>query len=157
MIKRGQVLNLKVGYADGGAANYKRPFLIMDIKDNFVYGLNVSSLRNKTHKILFNSTLIINRFNPPLRVLSYLKLDAVYKFPIVDGIEKHLMDNGNNLHSMEFDYIYEYFTEFKENNIVRQKEVSIEELALYNEHINLDGDIEEEILPREIIQENILA
>lgn len=156
-MRKGQVLHLKVGYADGGAANYKRPFLIMDIQDNFIYGLNVSSLRNKTHKILYNSTVVINRFNPPLRVLSYLKLDALYKFPIVEGIEKHLMDNGNSLNSKEFDYIYEYFAEFKENNMVFQKEVSSEELALYNEHINLDDDIEEDILSKEIIKENILV
>ena len=152
-MKKGQVLNLKVGYADGGAANYKRPFLIIDIRDNFIYGLNISSLKNKTHKVLFNSTLVINRFNPPLRVQSYLKLDALYKFPMIEGIAKHLMDNGNGLNNAEFDYIYQYFSEFREKNKVNQKEVSIEELALYNEHINIDNDIN----PREIIEEHLLV
>lgn len=150
-MKKGQVLNLKIGYADGGAANYKRPFLIIDIKDNCIYSLNVSSLKNKTHKILFNSTLIINRYNPPLRFLSYLKLDALYKFPIVDGIEKHLMDSGNELNNIEFDYIYQYFTEFREKNRVIQKEVSIEELALYNEHINIYSDIDQKEIKEEYL------
>lgn len=152
-MKKGQSLNLKVSYADGGAANYKRPFLIIEVKDNYIYGLNVSSLSNKTHKVLLNSTLVIKRYNPPLRVLSYLKLDALYKFPIVDGIEKHLMDNGNELNKFEFEYIYQYYTEFKSNNRIIQKEVSIEELALHNKHVNIDNDIK----LKEIIEEPILV
>lgn len=150
-MERGQVLNLKIGYADGGEANYKRPFLIIDIIDNCIYSLNVSSLKNKTHKILFNSTLVINRYTPPLKVASYLKLNALYKVPIVNGIEKHLMDNGNALNSNEFNYIYQYFREFREDNKVIEKEVSIEELALYNEHINIDTYINS----KEIIGETI--
>ncbi|MDB2085834.1 hypothetical protein [Clostridium paraputrificum] len=152
-MKKGQVLNLKIGYADGGAANYKRPFLIIDIKGNCIYSLNISSLKNKTHKILYDSTLVINRYKPPLRVLSYLKLDALYKIPIVDGIEKHLMDKGNQLNKKEFDYIHQYFFEFKESNMVYQKEVSVEELALYNEYINIDDDMES----KGIIEESVVV
>ncbi len=131
-MKAGQALWLKINYADGGVANYKRPFLIIDINESQIKVLNTSSLKGKVHKSLFNEVIIINRYKPPFREKSFLKIDALYILPNLPDLAKCLLDNGNSIDKKELDYIIQYFYDYSKNNNILTKEISAEELAILN-------------------------
>ena len=123
---------VKLGYADGGCANYNRPFLIIDIIDGYIYALNVSSLPGKTEKILYDSNIAINRFKPLFKVKSIVKVDAIYIIPIVNGLEKCLMAKGQMLHDADLEYIKNYYLDYRENKNVSIQEITIEHLVENN-------------------------
>lgn len=132
MISEGHSLLLKIGYADGGEADKFRPFLIVKSKDELLYALNITSLRGKEHSVLYNNNLVINRYRPPFKHKSMVKLSAIYVLPKINGLEKCLLCGGDKINSLEIKYIQEYFDEFKKDNHVIEKIVTEDEILVYN-------------------------
>ncbi|MBC5626167.1 hypothetical protein H8S10_11935 [Clostridium sp. NSJ-49] len=132
MIELGQALNLKIGYADGGGANKNRPYLIIKKNENLVYALNVSSIKGKSHKVLYDSNIVINRYNPPFRMKSMVKMDSLYIIPTVEGLENCLFAEGKKLNSYDLDYIIKFFEDYRTDNTIVEKLVSKDELLINN-------------------------
>lgn len=132
MIKRGQGLFLEMDYADGKGITKKRPFLVIDVSENEIKVLNVSSLKNKEHKLGFKSNKRINKYKPPFIKPSFVKLDAIYIIEKDNRLEKFLLCDGRAMFPLELENIIESFYEFKNNNNVLMKNTSINEIIQIN-------------------------
>lgn len=97
MFKIGQVLLGKLPYQDGEVPNYLRPYLIVEIGDNDIGVLIISSSEGKEHKLLFKSNYSIKIYNPPLLKPSFVKLDSLQKISISTANKMKLLDNGKSL------------------------------------------------------------
>ncbi|WP_291566999.1 MULTISPECIES: hypothetical protein [unclassified Clostridium] len=116
----GQGLLLKLDYADGAKANKKRTFLIIDIGFKNITLLNVSSVKGKTHKLLYPSNFKINKYNPPFVKSSFVKLDAEYIIEKDEELDHFIVNNGRAIHPEELKTIRENFRSYSNNNKVNR-------------------------------------
>jgi hypothetical protein len=103
----GQCVKGLIGFVDGGVPLYDRPSLIIDVNidDQMALVLNVSSTYKKEHKLLFDSNLLINDYNPPLTESSFVKLDSSQWVSFYELSKYMLMDNGRVLSKIEISKI----------------------------------------------------
>ncbi|ABS33608.1 hypothetical protein JWF35_03625 [Clostridium botulinum] len=132
MIKCGQGLLLEMDYADGERITKKRPFLVIEVSEKKIKVLNVSSSKNKEHKLGFKSNKRINKYNPPFLKPSFVKLDALYIIEKDSRLKHFLLNNGRKIFPLELENIIESFYNFKKNNTVLQKNTSIDEILKVN-------------------------
>ncbi|AJE10340.1 MULTISPECIES: hypothetical protein [Clostridium] len=132
MIKCGQGLLLEMDYADGERITKKRPFLVIEVSEKKIKVLNVSSSKNKEHKLGFKSNKRINKYNPPFLKPSFVKLDALYIIEKDSRLKHFLLNNGRKIFPLELENIIESFYDFKKNNTVLQKNTSIDEILKVN-------------------------
>ena len=132
MIKCGQGLLLEMDYADGERITKKRPFLVIEVSEKKIKVLNVSSSKNKEHKLGFKSNKRINKYNPPFLKPSFVKLDALYIIEKDSRLKHFLLNKGRKIFQVELENIIESFYDFKKNNTVLQKNTSIDEILKVN-------------------------
>lgn len=101
----GQAILGKVRFKDGTMPQYKRPYLIVDIKENRIGIITVSSTRGKYQKMLLESNMLINRFNPPFVESSFVKLDSLQYFSEEELVNCQVMSGGKGLNSVEINNI----------------------------------------------------
>ncbi|WP_261133789.1 hypothetical protein [Bacillus sp. Marseille-Q3570] len=111
----GQGLWLKMPFADGGKCNYERPFLVIriDSQNNKLLLLNVSSIKGKTHKLLFDSNKRLPKYNPPLSEPSFVKLDALYTIEYYNDLQTKLLSNGRQYDYEELQRITQLFDTYR--------------------------------------------
>ncbi|NFH04133.1 hypothetical protein FDG46_04260 [Clostridium botulinum] len=131
-MKCGQGLLLEMDYADGERITKKRPFLVIEVSEKKIKVLNVSSSKNKEHKLGFKSNKRINKYNPPFLKPSFVKLDALYIIEKDSRLKHFLLNNGRKIFPLELENIIESFYNFKKNNTVLQKNTSIDEILKVN-------------------------
>ncbi|MHB9909226.1 hypothetical protein CF073_10480 [Clostridium botulinum] len=131
-MKCGQGLLLEMDYADGERITKKRPFLVIEVSEKKIKVLNVSSSKNKEHKLGFKSNKRINKYNPPFLKPSFVKLDALYIIEKDSRLKHFLLNNGRKIFPLELENIIESFYDFKKNNTVLQKNTSIDEILKVN-------------------------
>ncbi|WP_207635572.1 hypothetical protein [Clostridium botulinum] len=119
-------------YADGERITKKRPFLVIEVSEKKIKVLNVSSSKNKEHKLGFKSNKRINKYNPPFLKPSFVKLDALYIIEKDSRLKHFLLNNGRKIFPLELENIIESFYNFKKNNTVLQKNTSIDEILKVN-------------------------
>lgn len=128
MLQQGQGLLLETDYADGGAHNKKRTFLVINSSKSTVHILNVSSLRGKERKLGFKSNKRIRRYRPPFLKPSFVKLDALYILENDYRLEAFLLNHGIKLLSREFNEILYDFNKYKSDNKLLIKNISLKEI-----------------------------
>lgn len=116
MVRTGQGVLLKLDFCDGGVANYKRPFLVINKDNDYIYLLNVSSTRGKEHKLGMQSNKLINRYRPPFLKSSFVKLDSMYIVPNRKYIKSYLLCGGRAMHPIEFKDIEKCLSDYRESN-----------------------------------------
>lgn len=109
---------VSLNYADGGTSRGPRSFLVIDtdVVTNKITLLNVSSIRGKSHKLLYPSNEPIKRYNPPFYLRSFVKLDAIYQIEYFPELEDKLMANGRQLNTEEQIEIEDKFTAYSLTN-----------------------------------------
>lgn len=127
-----QALLLELDYADGGNHNKKRPYLIIDIVDNKILLLNISSVRGKEYKLGFASNKNIKKYKPPLIKLSFVKLDALYIIENNTNLQEFVLCNGRGMNPIELQEIKTAFYEFRENHKINESNIDIKYLMNMN-------------------------
>ena len=111
----------------------KRYLLILNVDDdtNTVEMINVSSLKGKEHKLLYNSNILINN-HLPLPVPSFAKLDVLYTTNKFEGLSNYIAFNGNKLDKSELENIkferYKYIKNANRIKVINYSEKRIKDL-----------------------------
>lgn len=92
--------------------------------------LNISSVNGKEHKLIRDSNELLLQYNPPFRVPSFVKLDALYILDYFDDLSQLVFRSGL-LDSGELIRIQDKLKIFSQNNevtIVNFNEESIRQV-----------------------------
>lgn len=127
----GQGLWIK-GFHANGAVSKSRPFLIIDITQNTLIALNVSSLRGKERKLLIPSNKKLKIYNPPFPHSSFVKLDELYIIDYFSEIGNAIMDRGRTLDAQMLDKVRTWHSNYAANNEIQQVRLSKEQLLSLN-------------------------
>ena len=73
----GQGILGRTKFKDGSFPTYDRTYLIVNVFDDYIEVLNVSSLKGKERKLAFPANKRIHLFNPPFLKPSFVKLDSL--------------------------------------------------------------------------------
>ena len=86
-----------------------------DIENNIIEMINVSSIKGKENKLIYNSNIIIKEYRP-LPVPTFAKLDTIYLLDNFKELEKYVAFNGTKFEKTEFEGIikqrYEYLNKY---------------------------------------------
>ncbi len=72
-----------------------------DVTNNKIEMINVSSIKGKEHKLIYNSNIIINNYSP-LPKPSFAKLDTMYLLDNFETLNKYIAFEGKKLSGKEF-------------------------------------------------------
>ena len=114
-MRSGQGILLKLDYADGGLADKARTFLIINVSENKVKLLNISSVNGKLHKLMYPSNKKILQYKPPFMKPSFVKLDAEYIIDNSKDLESFVLCQGRTMRPDELLSIINEFNEYKNN------------------------------------------
>ena len=101
----GQLLYLKLPFADGGLCTYKRTFLVFEVAENRIKLFNASSISGKAHKLLFRSNIKVNNYWPPFKCPTFVKIDAVYDIEYLNLLDTAILANGQTLNTVDLNNI----------------------------------------------------
>jgi len=102
MFNVGQGIFGRVQFKDGKNPEYDRPYLIIEIHEDQIGILVVSSAAGKSYRLLnVSSTMLINKHYPPFRRKSFVKLDSLTYILISYAQSMKLLDNGSVLDGAE--------------------------------------------------------
>lgn len=118
-------------YADNGVVSKRRPFLSIKEEDGFFHLLNVSSLKNKAHKLLIPSNVEIKKYNPPFKLPSMVKMDVLFKVEKCAELNKQVVSKGQMLDSSELERILELHSAYLNSNSVATVVTSATQLSQY--------------------------
>lgn len=126
----GQVLLLKIRFAKGTVSKLARLLLIIEVTDNQIFALNVSTVQGKEHKLLFPSTCNIRKFNPPFDHASFVSFNELYAIELFDSFHPRVL--GQTVDVNELRTIQEAFDEYKKKYIVTIVTQTSNEIQHYN-------------------------
>lgn len=124
-------LLLRLPFADNGVLSGRRTFLLIGEEDNYLLLLNVSSTKNKEHKLLLDSNEEIINYNPPFKVSSFVKFDALYKVEKCEEVDKCILSKGQSLDTNEFHRLYELYCEYIKKHPISESTTIASELRDY--------------------------
>lgn len=104
-MKVGQGILGKITFKDGEEPAYSRPYLVVDVDDEDVSVLNVSSLEGKEWKLAYKTNFQIKQFSPPFRKPSFVKLDSLTKISKDECQKMRVLDGGRSLNEKELEEI----------------------------------------------------
>ena len=108
MIKEGTFLKFIPPTLSGGNSrdNKARYMLVIEnnLNDNFIKMINVSSTKNKEHKLLYDSNISIQNYSP-LPVPSFAKLDTLYIIDYFNELENFIAFDSQTLIPEQLDII----------------------------------------------------
>ena len=109
MYKVGQGILGRIKLIDGYLPDKDRTYLIVEISDDVISILNVSSIQGKKRKVMFRDNYRLKEYNPPFVKPSFVKLDSLTKVT-VEEISKnsHILHSGETLNNDDMDYILTY-------------------------------------------------
>lgn len=118
-IQAGNGIYLKLPHFADGGEGYKRTLLVVNTEESAkrVLLLNVSSTKDKEHKLIRNSNELLLKYNPPFRRPSFIKLDSLYIIDYFDELSQLLFRSGL-LDPNELSRIQNKFNEFSQSNQV---------------------------------------
>lgn len=111
MYQVGQGILGRIKFRDGEMPQYDRPYLIVQVNNNSIGVLNVSSVKGKEDKAIFNTNYVISNFNPPFIKPSFVKLDSltIVTESFIDN-NCTLLKGGALLHPLEINSILSKLT-----------------------------------------------
>lgn len=105
----------------------KRYMLVVNYDDetNTLKMINVSSLKGKEHKLLYDSNIEIKNYFP-LPVPTFAKLDTIYTIDNFDDLQNFVSFNGSKLNDDELSNIklqrYNYIKGSNNTNVINYSE-----------------------------------
>lgn len=106
-----------------------------DVTNNRIEMINVSSIKGKEHKLIYNSNIIINNYHP-LPLPSFAKLDTMYLLDNFEELNKYIALEGKKMNGREFFNIikqrFEYVNKYGKCNNVNITEAEFKKV---NKHI----------------------
>lgn len=127
----GHGLLLRLPFADNGVLSNNRTFLLIGEEDKYILLLNVSSIKGKEHKLLLSSNEEIKKYNPPFKMKSMIKFDALYKVEKCSELNSCILCDGKTLDPEEFERLFKLYVEYKKVNSVTESITSAIELKKY--------------------------
>lgn len=135
MIQEGAFLKFVPPLLCGGSVGNEKARYMLVIENNkkekIIKMLNVSSLKNKEHKLLFDSNKEIDNYKP-LVVQSFVKLDTTYIIDYFDDLNNYVAFAGGKLEDSQFGKIKKYRYEYMLNKKISVIEYTEEEFRKYN-------------------------
>ena len=101
MYNVGQGIFGKLQFTDGTNPDYERAYLIVDVLEDKIGVLNVSSAIGKGHKLFFPTNRYINNHFPPFPMKTFVKLDSLVYVSINELQSMSILANGQILDSAE--------------------------------------------------------
>ncbi len=137
MIDIGQGLLLKLDFADGGVCRSPRTFLVVEKNNEEIKLVNISSTNGKEWKLAMQSNKNIELYNPPFKIRSFAKLDAIYVIPNESCLREALLANGRRINPTEIESINIARLNYRDGigNIVERK-FSLDEVRRLNSKID---------------------
>lgn len=138
-ILEGQLLNFIPPKLDGGEIGTKSRFMLVTKNDKVnktIEMINVSSIKGKEHKLIYNSNIQINNYYP-LPVPSFAKMDVLYLLEDFEELKKFIALRGEKIDSKElenilkqrYEYIYQY-NKYKTINFSKEEFMKINTLNI---------------------------
>lgn len=88
-IEEGHLLKFIPPILDGNSLSNKKRYMLVinsDSQNNIIKMINVSSIKGKEHKLLYDSNIEIKEYMP-LPVPTFAKLDALYTIDNFEGLQ----------------------------------------------------------------------
>ena len=137
-IEEGQFLKFIPPILDGNSdSNKKRYMLILncDEENNTIEMVNVSSIKGKEYKLLYDSNIEIKNYNP-LPVPTFVKLDTLYTVDNFSDLQKFISFNGTKISNSEISNIklqrYNYIKKYKSINVINYSESDFKKFNFIN-------------------------
>lgn len=107
-------------FASGKPNSERRKRLMLVIKKDDVNKtltlINISKVSNKPNCLTYTSNCLIRKYNPPLPLLSFAKLNDNYILEDFSELDKYVYKQGEKLNKKEFVNIQTKYREYKSNN-----------------------------------------
>ena len=97
----GQGVLGKIRFVDGEMPQYDRTYLIVNVENDYIELLNVSSIKGKERKLAFPTNERLRVYNPPFVKPSFVKLDSLTRVEKADWGNIHPLSNGRTLDEVE--------------------------------------------------------
>lgn len=119
-IEDGHLLKFIPPMLDGNSfSNKKRYMLVIDCdnQNNIIKMINVSSIKGKEHKLLYDSNIEIKEYMP-LPVPTFAKLDTLYTIDNFEDLQNFISFGGEKMSDSEMSNIkLQRFNYIKDGNI----------------------------------------
>lgn len=125
-----QGLLLRLPFADNGVLSGKRTFLLIEEEEDNIKLLNVSSLIDKEERLIYASNEEIVKFNPPFRVKSFVKFDALYIIEKCSELNGCIFKSGS-LDPGEFDRLMVLYKDYLNHKEIITSQTTANELRTY--------------------------
>ncbi|MCM1370720.1 MAG: hypothetical protein NC181_02365 [Clostridium sp.] len=114
--------------------NQKRLMLIISIDniDNTITLVNISKMTGKPRCLTYSYNCLITKYNPPLPLLSFAKLNCTYVLENFQGLSNYLYKNGTKIDNSELKNIIQRRNNFISLNPVEQISISKAEFMTIN-------------------------
>jgi hypothetical protein len=112
MLCIGQCLLGKIKFKDGTLPRYKRPYLIVEIIENEIGVLNVSSIEGKEEKLSYQTNREIFDNASIFLKNSFVKLDSLVHIPISEAEAMIVLGKGKSIDKSELNEIIESMQKF---------------------------------------------
>lgn len=102
-ILEGQFLSFIPPKLAGGESGTKNRYMLVtknDVTNNKIEMINVSSIKGKEHKLIYDSNIIINNYFP-LPKPSFAKLDTIYLLDNFEDLNRYIAFKGERISENE--------------------------------------------------------
>lgn len=127
-IEEGHLLKFIPPILDGMSAGNKKRYMLVincDDENNIIEMINVSSVKGKEHKLLYDSNIEIKNYNP-LPVPTFAKLDTLYTIDNFSDLSNCISFNGTKIDNSEIANIklerYKYIKNSNSTNVINYSE-----------------------------------
>lgn len=141
-IEEGHILNFVPPQLDGDSFNNKKRYMLVlecDFESNTLRMINVSSIKGKEHKLLYDSNLEIKNYFP-LPVPTFAKIDTIYMIDNFENLQNFISFNGLKLDAGELENIklerYKYIRRAKQTNVINYTKQNFDESNLQIQNTN---------------------
>ncbi len=139
-IEEGQILKFIPPLLDGNSQENKKRYMLVincDDENNLIKMLNVSSLKGKEHKLIYDSNIEIKNHSP-LPVPTFVKLDTMYMIDNFNDLQNFISFDGVKLDNAELSNIklerYNYIKDSKPTNVINFTEEDFKSSNFNNAH-----------------------
>ena len=95
----------RVQFVDGTMPSYNRTYLVVNVSNDYIELLNVSSIKGKERKLAFPTNEQLLVYNPPFLKPSFVKLDSLVRVAQCDWGGLTILNQGTPLNRTELNRI----------------------------------------------------
>lgn len=137
MLEVGMILKFIPPYYADGKHNDERKsrfMLIVSVNDEegILVLVNISKVHGKPDCLTYDYNKLIKKYNPPLPLMSFAKMNGRYLVENYNGIDKYLYENGTKINVDELSAILDEYNNPNTNYCINQITITKAELEAYN-------------------------